>query len=297
MGFIHNLIHKLFIQPYILQIVLTWDVCLFFLNLILPSYKPGEVVPTGAPGHGMTWPPYEPPSSTDSRSACPMLNALANHNILPHSGREISFRDLSKVVRQTFNFSPSFSFFVPQYAAEFLKRSYWTGKFDLEDLSRHNKIEHDASLTRRDAALVPDQGVPDKELVEELLSSATGEGGALLTKKDLSLALSRRRVEARRTNDKYTSSLFHRGFGSANSSTMLTIFGGRVDDLRPMLLEERFAQGWEPRVRKRFGLTMTSFNATVLPVERGVNEKAYVKLMEREREEQGKSVEKGDMAK
>lgn len=51
---------------------------------------------------------------------------------------------------------------------------------------------------------------------------------------------------------------------------MLTIFGGRVNDLIPMLNEERFSEQWEPRVVSRFGLTMAKFNFTVLPVERGV---------------------------
>jgi len=144
-----------------------------------------------------------------------MLNALANHSILPHDGRNITFRELNTVVRQTFNFAPSFCFFVPHFAADFLDRSYWSGKFDLEDLNKHNAIEHDASLTRKDAALMPDQGVPDKELVQELLAGATGDGGALLTKKDLSRALSKRRVEARKENSAYSESLFHNGFGSA----------------------------------------------------------------------------------
>lgn len=58
-----------------------------------------------------------------------------------------------------------------------------------------------------------------------------------------------------------------------SSSTMLTIFGGRVDDLRPMLTEERFSENWQPRVLSRYGLTMAAFNGTVLPVEMGVKRK------------------------
>jgi len=54
---------------------------------------------------------------------------------------------------------------------------------------------------------------------------------------------------------------------------MLTLFGGSVSDLLPMLTEERFADHWEPRVRSRFGLTMAKFNGTVIPVEMGVNTK------------------------
>lgn len=54
---------------------------------------------------------------------------------------------------------------------------------------------------------------------------------------------------------------------------MLTLFGGAIDDLKPMLVEERFSEDWEPRIRSRFGLTMAAFNGTVLPVEMGVNTK------------------------
>lgn len=60
---------------------------------------------------------------------------------------------------------------------------------------------------------------------------------------------------------------------SNSSSTMLTIFGGRVDDLRPMLTEERFSDNWQPRIRSKYGLTMAAFNGTVLPVEMGVKKK------------------------
>lgn len=56
---------------------------------------------------------------------------------------------------------------------------------------------------------------------------------------------------------------------------MLTIFGGRVDDLTTMLKEERFSEHWEPRVLDRFGLTMMKFNGTVLPVELAIDTKKY----------------------
>lgn len=125
---------------------------------------------------------------------------------------------MNTAVRQTFNFAPSFCFFVPKFSADFLDRSYWTDKFDLEELSKHNAIEHDASLTRRDAAQVPDQGKPDLQLVDELLGAATGKGEngeVLLTKEDLSKVLAKRRTAARAENPDYSESLFHNIFGSA----------------------------------------------------------------------------------
>ncbi|OBT76327.1 hypothetical protein VF21_03326 [Pseudogymnoascus sp. 05NY08] len=263
--------------------VFAWDFNLFILNILTPSYKPGHVVPGHAAGHALSWPEYIPPKDGDSRSACPMLNAMANHGILPHDGKNITFKDLNVKIRQTFNFAPTFCFFVPKFAADFLNRSYWSGHFDLAELSLHNAIEHDGSLTRQDAALVPDQGKPDLGLVKELLEEATGtmpDGSPRLTIPDLSRALSKRRVAAKKTNKDYTEDFFHNIFGSSNSSTMLTLFGGSIADLTPMLTEERFSENWEPRVRSRFGLTMAKFNATVIPVERGVDTKSIIQAEE-----------------
>jgi hypothetical protein len=204
------------IESFLVQIfVFTYDTALFFFNIVLPKYKVGHVVPKGAIGHGGAWPEFVPPKEGDSRSACPMLNAMANHGILPHDGKNITFRKLNKTIRTTYNFAPSFCFFVPHFASDFLNRSYWTGKFDLAELSLHNAIEHDGSLTRLDAAIEPDQGKPDLKLVHDLLAEATGENGAKLTIPDLSRALSKRRVDSKATNPNFTESFFHNIFGSS----------------------------------------------------------------------------------
>jgi hypothetical protein len=67
--------------------------------------------------------------------------------ILPRDGRNISFKELNRTVRATFNFAPTFCFFVPNYAADMLNKKYSKDTFDLADLNLHNGIEHDASLT------------------------------------------------------------------------------------------------------------------------------------------------------
>ena len=200
--------------------VIAWDNGIALLNLVTPKLKEGQVVPNGCPGHNLTWPEYVAPKEGDSRSACPMLNAMANHGILPHDGKEITFREMNQKIRETFNFAASFCFFVPNFSARFLNKSYSKDKFNLEDLSLHadNAIEHDASLTRHDVALQPDQGKPDLQLVHDLLKEATGtmpDGSPKLTKADLSRALSKRRADARRTNKEYSESFFHNMFGSA----------------------------------------------------------------------------------
>lgn len=147
-----------------------------------------------------------------------MINAMSNHGILPHDGKNITFKQLTKATRQTFNFAPSFCFFVPKFAADFLERSYFSGHFDLAELNKHNAIEHDGSLTRKDVAIEKDQSKPDLELVAELLAEATGKmpnGSPQLTIPDLSRALSKRRIAARKTNKEYSESFFHNFFGSS----------------------------------------------------------------------------------
>ncbi|KIM41361.1 hypothetical protein M413DRAFT_71959 [Hebeloma cylindrosporum] len=258
--------------------VFTWDFGLVLVNIITPNRKVGHVTPEGAPGAGGKWPEYVPPKEGDSRCSCPALNAMANHGILPHDGKNIKFTELSEKIRATYNFAPSFCFFVPNFSANMLKRNYKKDTFDLADLDLHNGIEHDASLTREDSALVPDQGKPHLPFVRELLASASGkdkDGNALLTAKDLSEYSAKRRVDAKATNPDFTLDLPHKMFGSSNSSTMLTIFGGRIDDIESILVDERIPDGWESRIRKRMGLTFASFNLTVFKVERGIDEKKY----------------------
>ncbi|KAF8816280.1 Cloroperoxidase [Phlegmacium glaucopus] len=258
--------------------IFTWDFGLMFINLVTPSRKAGHVTPKGHPGAGGEWPEYIPPTDEDSRCSCPALNAMANHGILPHDGKNITFKELNAKIRTTFNFAPSFCFFVPNFAARMLKKSYGKDTFDLADLDLHNGIEHDASLTREDSALVPDQGKPHKPFVKELLASATGkdkDGNPILTSKDLAAYSSKRRVDARASNTAFTLSLFHKIFGSSNSATLLTIFGGRVLDLESVLMHERIPDEWESRVRSRLGLTFAKFNFTVLPLEFGTSEKKY----------------------
>ena len=57
-----------------------------------------------------------------------------------------------------------------------------------------------------------------------------------------------------------------------SASTLLTIFGGRVNDIYTFLTEERLPDGWESRVRDQMGLTITTFNRTVFRVELGIED-------------------------
>jgi hypothetical protein len=55
------------------------------------------------------------------------------------------------------------------------------------------------------------------------------------------------------------------------------VFGGRVEDIETVLLEERLPDGWESRVLERYGLTIITFNLkAVNKVEKGIDEAKFI---------------------
>lgn len=93
---------------------------------------------------------YVAPSSTDSRSPCPGLNSLANHNFLPHDGRALTVPILIKGLADGLNVGADFTTAIGSFGT-LANPNPLAGQFDLEQLKKHNfPIEHDASLSRKD---------------------------------------------------------------------------------------------------------------------------------------------------
>ncbi|KAF2254974.1 Cloroperoxidase [Trematosphaeria pertusa] len=92
---------------------------------------------------------WHPPVPGDFRSPCPALNSLANHGIIPRDGKNLTVPFLVKALPQALNLSVEVATIV---ASAGLRTSSdpASGVFTLDDLNKHNAIEHDASLTRRD---------------------------------------------------------------------------------------------------------------------------------------------------
>lgn len=68
-----------------------------------------------------------------------------------------------------------------------------------------------------DTAIESDQSKPRSDLVQELLSSATGkdkDGTPKLTFEDLSRFIAKRRADSKASNPEYTASLLHSAAGS-----------------------------------------------------------------------------------
>jgi len=262
--------------------VLAWDTSLTLKNILMPKRSVGKVIPEGHPGFSGKWPEYVAPKEGDSRCSCPALNALANHGIFPHDGKNISFKEMTDKVTAAYNVSPTLSLVTPAFAADMLGRDYKTDKLDLGDLNLHSdaSIEHDASLLRQDVHFEPDLGKIHLPYVKELLESASGkdaDGNPLVTLEDLSSMLSKRRAESRATNPEFSLSKGQDElFSPANAGSLNLVFGGRVKDLEVFLTEERIPDGWESRIRESSGLTIRRFNNTAKKIGEGIDESKFL---------------------
>ncbi|RYP92983.1 hypothetical protein DL770_000857 [Monosporascus sp. CRB-9-2] len=97
-----------------------------------------------------TLPEWHPAGPDDFRGPCPMMNTLANHNLLPHDGRNITKQDVIKATGAALNFKESLAslmFDMAVIANPEPNATYFT----LDHLNRHNVLEHDGSLSRLDA--------------------------------------------------------------------------------------------------------------------------------------------------
>ncbi|OJK00146.1 hypothetical protein ASPACDRAFT_42727 [Aspergillus aculeatus ATCC 16872] len=137
---------------------------------------------------------YEPASSSDARSPCPVLNSLANHHRLPHDGRNITAPQLRSalgsiglgadvsalLVWRAFTIHSDDSEFGPHGSIGGLRdatdlNAAGEPVLHLDKVGRPHAIEHDVSVTRQDRAL--GDPIPlDPALYEQFLGS-TPRGG------------------------------------------------------------------------------------------------------------------------
>jgi len=253
-----------------------WDTGLHLANFILPKRKVGGVVPLGVGGHGGNWGQFQPPRKGDARSPCPALNTLANHGILPRSGRGFTWKQLGQAIQETYNLAPTICIQVPWFTAKVLfnGRGY-NDLMTLDDLNAHGGIEHDASYTRADTKWQPDQGVPDPAIIRGLYETAGFDIDNLKPTdtfkiSDFANYLAYRRAHSKVFNGQYLMPLNGKVFGCANSGIAYDVFGGNAADLKTWFLEERMPDNWEPRLRTRFGFTIAQLNLRALQIETGI---------------------------
>ncbi len=94
---------------------------------------------------------WSPPGPDDIRGPCPAMNSLANHGFLPRNGRDITLQMLQEALPWAMNVGSDLADVF--YAGTLgMGLTNLEGKFDLDNLDKHNAIEHDGSLSRADAS-------------------------------------------------------------------------------------------------------------------------------------------------
>ncbi|KAI5920365.1 Chloroperoxidase [Camillea tinctor] len=92
---------------------------------------------------------WAPAGPGDVRAPCPMLNSLANHGILPHDGKDITLNQTIDALGSALNIDSELSIFLHEQAITTNPTPNAT-TFSLDDLGRHDILEHDGSFSRPD---------------------------------------------------------------------------------------------------------------------------------------------------
>ncbi|RYN59007.1 hypothetical protein AA0114_g1900 [Alternaria tenuissima] len=167
---------------------------------------------------------WMPASTNDFRGPCPMLNTLANHGFLPRDGRNFTQENVVKGLKDGLNFNGSLGALMWQQAIIANPEPNATF-FTLEQLNVHNVLEHDASLTRTDAAF------GNNHVFNETVYNTSRKWWTDETVTPEMLANSKifRQLESRATNPNYTFTASTEEFSLGEVSAPIIAFG-RLED-------------------------------------------------------------------
>ncbi|KAK1993175.1 Cloroperoxidase, partial [Colletotrichum falcatum] len=171
------------------------------------------------PNH-FTWSPPGPGDrKLAMRSPCPGLNTIANHGFISHDGRQITLEMVQKGFKAALNIDPGLS------GAAFnvgLALNPGQSFINLDMLNKHNFIEHDGSLSRRDMFFDPSNRF-DQATFDAFLSYFGGASTINVT--TISNARSRHALEMSRINPTFTLPQSHILPALGESAFLLTVFG------------------------------------------------------------------------
>jgi hypothetical protein len=116
---------------------------------------------------------WHPRNTNHVRSPCPALNSLANHDILPRDGRNYTIPMLVKALGEGLNVSSEIATTLARFGMS-VSSDPASGAFNLDDLNKHNALEHDASLSRKDFDLGGASQAFDSDVFQETLGYFNG---------------------------------------------------------------------------------------------------------------------------
>jgi len=220
--------------------------------------------PAGHPP--IDWSKWEPAGEGDVRSPCPMINALANHHVLPHSGKGITKAMAVDALVKSINLDSGIANMFSSVAVTANPDHKIIHTFDLDQLDKHGLIEHDVSLSRNDVAF-GDNHTFNKEIWEAVM--ATYGDDTETNFETVSRARYNRMAAAKKTHAdakkdfQYSIKEFVLSYGE--SALFLGILGspkeGKIplEYLRVLFQEERvpYNEGWRPVEKPLTQMDMT----------------------------------------
>ncbi|KAH8895469.1 Cloroperoxidase, partial [Thozetella sp. PMI_491] len=157
------------------------------------------------------------------RAPCPMLNTLANHGFLPHDGKNITADIAKDALYTALNINQSLTQTLFDFAIRTNPEPNAT-TFSLDNLSRHNILEHDASLSRVDAYFGNPQPF-NQTIFDQTRSYWTGP---VIDVQMAANARSARIQTSKATNPTFSLSETGRTFSIGESAAYILVIGDRV---------------------------------------------------------------------
>ncbi|KAL1856286.1 hypothetical protein Daus18300_010859 [Diaporthe australafricana] len=160
----------------------------------------------------------------DFRGPCPMMNTLANHGFLPRDGRNITRENAIHALGNGISFDAELAGIMWDQAVIANPEPNATF-FTLDNLNRHNVLEHDASLSRSDAFFgnnhVFNQSVFDTSTVYWTTD--------ILTPQQIANSKLARQITSRAYNPDYTFSTNTEAFSIGEIAAPFIVFGTLQD--------------------------------------------------------------------
>jgi hypothetical protein len=207
---------------------------------------------------------WRPAAPSDSRGPCPALNALANGGHIPHDG-VATVAQLVAGIESALGVMPSVGKLLANAAMSKLGKPGPDGVkvLSLKDLSDHGFLEHDASLTRRDARK-GDAVEVLPSLVEQMVSLS--KDGKTLTLEDLTVAHQLRMAQS--ASDGHSVSIKADALGTFETAVLYKVLSrdGKIaiPDLIEFLQNERIPAHLTPQKLGHAALLGTAAVITAL---------------------------------
>ncbi|RAH55983.1 peroxidase [Aspergillus piperis CBS 112811] len=170
--------------------------------------------------------PWSPPGPNDVRAPCPMLNTLANHGYLPHNGKDITEQHTINALYNALGIDAELATYLHQEAVTTNPAPNAT-TFSLNDLSRHDILEHDASLSRQDA-FFGDNHDFNQTIFDETRSYWTSP---IIDVKQAALSRQARVNTSMATNPNYTMSELGASFSYGETAAYIIVLGDKENGL------------------------------------------------------------------